>query len=196
MIINPAPPVITSPVLADNALAELRTALLAGLTWLDAAYGPAEKREGISEAGARIIYPAVFAGSANTPTDYLRLFPDEHLGNFCYFELADGQQINWQGPRQDPSIDVDLSIIFWFDFRTVYPSDHLTRTIEHVKDQVLDLFRDMVLASVTAQFDRIFTRSENIYRGYTISEIEGQFLMRPYGGFRVDGSMNFENPCP
>jgi hypothetical protein len=43
--------------------------------------------------------------------------------------------------------------------------------------------------------NRIYERAENIYRGYTLSEIDNQFLMHPFAGFRFDGILEFDELC-
>lgn len=43
--------------------------------------------------------------------------------------------------------------------------------------------------------DRVAERAENIYRGYDHGEIEGQFLMFPYTGFRLEGEMVINEQC-
>lgn len=189
-ILNPSPATITTPVLLDLSLSVIQSVLEAKISWLTTAYGKAEKRERL-KAEQRVIYPAIFAGG----TDYLTMFPDSHLGNFSYFEIPDGQEIEWNF-RRPHSFESDFGLIFWYDFRVVAPLDPTGVTNENVKAEVLGVLGGNTFPGVRVQVNKIFDRSENIYRGYTLSEIDNQFLMRPYGGFRLEGRLSYSASCP
>ena len=36
---------------------------------------------------------------------------------------------------------------------------------------------------------------KNIYRGYSLSEIDNQYLMHPFAGLRFDGILEFDEIC-
>jgi hypothetical protein len=186
---NPTPITITSPVLADVALAQLQVILEANLSWLTTAYGKIEKRVFQDPESRPVVFPAIFCGEK----EYLNLLPDEHLGNYSYVEVLDSQEVVWR-PRQTPDFKADIALVFWFDFRTVYPSDHNTRTVEHVKADVLDAL-NVSMPGLRITVNSISERAENIYRGFSASEIQHQFLMRPYGGFRVDANIFYKSAC-
>ena len=41
----------------------------------------------------------------------------------------------------------------------------------------------------------IYELAENVYRGFTLDEIDNQFLMHPFGGFRFEGVLSVNQPC-
>lgn len=189
-MINPVPATIASPVLLDVCFAQVSSALETGLSWLTKAYGKAERRERTRDRSS-ILYPAIYAGG----NDYINMLPDEHLGNYSWFDVVESQEVEWRY-RSAHDFKARFGLVFWFDFRTVYPSDHQEKTLEHVKSEVLGVLGSSTLPSTRLRVDQISERVENIYPGYTLHEVDNQFLMRPYGGFRIEGEVTYKAACP
>lgn len=188
---NPTPIVLNDPKGIDLALFEIQTKLTGatGLSWLTNAYGKAEYKKEI-EGNSTIIYPAVYAGNK----EYLKLFPDAHLGNFCFFIVDDNEEILSQSLK-NRELKSKFSLIFWFDFDSVYPSPLIPDeySIENVKYQVSTFFKTNTFSSAF-EWKNTYHNGSNIYDGFTDKEIDNQFLMRPYGGFRLEGTITyFEN---
>lgn len=192
MIQNPTIPTLAEPRLIDAVLLELQTAFASGLSWLNNAYGKAQRLVKAVE-GKTYYYPSVYAGS----TEYLTVFPDEHLLNHCFFDVEDVEGFNnWQKNGYS-QLTAKVGIVFWFDYRDVYPADWQSRTIENVKRDVLRIITTTRLEN-QARFtpENFYEQAENIYKGYTHKEIQTQFLMRPYGGFKIEGTLLFNEKCP
>jgi hypothetical protein len=83
---------------------------------------------------------------------------------------------------------VKIGLIFWFDFRKVFldPDDWRLFTVENVMDQVFNVLKDGSFVNSEMHFLRSWVEGVNIYNGFSDKEVENQFLMRPYGGFRID----------
>ena len=195
MIANPTIPTPIDPQLIDIALLQLQTELTTGLSWLTAAYGKAQRLIERNTSGKRIYFPGVYAGAK----EYLKVFPDSHLGNFCFFEVPDGnERVLWNKNHYN-WLTSDFGLIFWFDFRDVYPSpaDWTLHTIENVKSEVLRVLTTTTYSNLSITDITTFSeQADNIYRSYTHNEISEQFLMRPYGGFRINGTMRYKEKCP
>jgi hypothetical protein len=187
---NPTPITISSPQLLDAACKQIGDVLKANLSWLTSAYGLSEKRERLKD-NVRTLYPAIYCGGG----EHLKMLPDEHLGNFCYFDVQDGYQVE-SIPRKYWRLEATVGLVFWFDLRKVYPTTFDANTDENVKAAVLTALQKTMAPTFRFTVTRVYDRSENIYRGYTLSEIDNQFLMRPYGGFRLEGTLVYENACP
>ncbi len=195
MIKNPSIPTITDPQLIDAALAEINTKLVAGLSWLNSAFGKAIRLEETVD-GKKRAFPAIYTGET-LGTEYIKLIPDSHLGNFSFFDVEDGDEAKWVGRNYDQFVS-RIGLVFWFDFRDVYPSDHTTRTIDNVKATVYRLLKEMRLTKSTISFNKFHERKERVYRGYWVPDMDNQFYMRPYGLFRLDGEIRYREtstPC-
>lgn len=185
---TPTTPVPISPVLLDNVLSEIQTALTTNLTWLDSAFGKAQKLKRKMSDGREITYPAVYAGQK----DYLNVFPDSHIGNFCFFDFDDGHDLTYYG-RKSYDTKRSFGLVFWFNLQKVYPSDWTRRTTEHIKKDVFDFFRDIAFTKSEVIINDAFEEAANIYKGYSDKEIDNQFLMRPYSALRVEGTIIYND---
>lgn len=189
-------PVIENPVMLDAIIGEIQNGLADNISWLDAAFGRSQ-RLSKNLNGKRVITPNVFCGGWNGhgPNDYIEVSPDSKIGNFSFFEIDDPQTID-SGPWAR-EIKVPFGLIFWFDLTRVYhqPSN---RNTEKLKADILRVLNGRVgwhLSDGRILINKIYERAENIYRGYSLSEIDNQYLMHPFAGFRFDGLLEFPELC-
>lgn len=189
-------PVIPNAVMLDAVIGEIQQGLVNNLSWLDAAFGRAQRLTKNIE-GKRIVTPNVYCGGWNGhgPNDYIEVSPDAKIGNFSYFEVDDPQTID-PGPwaRQ---IKAPFSLIVWFDLTRVYGS-RTNRNTEKIKSDILHILNgraDFHLTNGRIVINKIYERAENIYKGYTLSEIDNQFLMHPFAGLRFEGLLEFDELC-
>jgi len=192
MLGTPAIPTLANPLMIDNAFAQIQTKLVAGLSWLDHAFGKAQRMKQTVN-GSTFIYPAVYIGNQ----DYLNVFPDAHIGSFTFFDITTSEDIKDRN-RVNTTLETTFSLILWFDFRKVYPANWQLQTTENVKAELLEFFRTNTFPNAKVRMSKIYDQAEDIYRNYTDKEIDDQFLMRPFGGFRMEGEIQyFEDPvCP
>ena len=189
-------PIIQNPVMLDEIIGEIQTGLIENITWLDAAFGRAQ-RLSKNINGKRVITPNVYCGGWNGhgPNDYIEVSPDSKIGNFSFFEVDDPQTID-AGPWAR-EIKAPFGLIFWFDLTRVYNADD-NRNTEKLKAEILHVLNGRAgwhLQNGRILVNKIYERAENIYRGYTLTEIDNQFLMHPYAGFRFDGLLEFAELC-
>ena len=195
---NPNAPIIPAPVLVDAKIAELQQILVANLPWLDAAFGRAQ-RLSKKMNGKTIITPNVYCGGwrGHGENDYIEVSPDSKIGNFSFFEVNDPETVEWQY-RQQMEIVTPFSLIFWFDTRRIFGVGD-NRNISHLKNEILTLLNGRTGLRFHTNghltIYHIYERAENIYRGYSLSEIDNQFLMHPFGGFRFEGVLDFDELC-
>lgn len=183
---TPQIPTLADAKLIDKALLPIQTSLTTKLSWLNHAFGKAQRLKEVVE-GKTVIYPGVYVGGE----EYLKVFPDSHIGNFTFFDIEDGEELDHKG-RGNVDFSVNFGLVVWFDYRTVYQADWQQRTIENVKSEVIDALKTTLLPiGSSLRITRSWERSENIYKGYTDKEIREQFLMRPFGGFKLEGELQF-----
>ena len=180
----------------DRVIGEIQTGLVANLSWLDAAFGRCQRLTKEMN-GKRIVTPDVFCGGwrGHGENDYIEVSPDAKIGNFAFFEIEDPQTIE-PGPWVR-TVKAPFALIVWFDLCRVY-NEQSNRNTEYIKAQILRVLngRDgWHLTNGRIAINRIYERAENIYKGYTLSEIDNQFLMHPFGGFRFEGLLEFDELC-
>ena len=189
-------PVIDKPVMIDKIIGEIQNGLVDNVTWLDVAFGKAQRlTKMINEK--RVVTPNVFCGGWNGhgPNDYIEVSPDSKIGNFSFFEIDDPQTID-AGPWAR-EIKAPFGLVVWFDLTRVY-DEPSNRNTEKLKADILRVLNGRAgwhLSSGRVQINRIYERFENIYKGYTLSEIDNQFLMHPFAGLRFEGLLEFEELC-
>lgn len=190
-------PTTSGAISLDYLLQEAQLGLIEGLPWLDASFGRSQRIVRM-QGGRRIVTPNVFCGGwkGHGENDYLEVSPDSKIGNFSFFEIEDPQTIE-TGATWARSIKVPISLIVWFDLRRVYETASY-RNIEYLKEQVLHILNGgsgWHLSHGRITIAKTYERAENIYRGYTLSETDNQFLIHPFGGLRFEGWIDYTELC-
>lgn len=193
---NTIAPIIDNPVMLDRVIGQIQQGLVENISWLDVAFGRAQRLTKNVE-GRSIITPNVYCGGwqGHGENDYIEVSPDAKIGNFAFFEVDDPQTIEvstWI--RQ---ITTPFALIVWFDLTRVYGVPD-NRNTEFLKAQILRVLNGRGgwhLGDGRIMLNQIYERAENIYRGYTLSEIDNQYLMHPFAGFRFEGTLQFDELC-
>lgn len=189
-------PVIPNAVMLDEVIGELQKGLYDNVSWLDSAFGRSQRL--IKEIrGKKVITPNVYCGGwrGHGPNDYIEVSPDSKIGNFSFFEVDDPQTIDVEPWARQ--IKAPFGLIVWFDLQRVYNSK-TNRNTEKLKADILKVLNGrsgFVMRKGRIQITKIYERAENIYKGYTLSEIDNQFLMHPFGGFRFEGILEYDELC-
>lgn len=194
---NTNAPIIKNPVMLDRVIGSIQQGLIDNLSWLDAAFGRAQRITRVTAGSKRIVVPNVYCGNwrGHGPNDYIEVSPDAKIGNFSFFEIEDPQTIS-AGPWAR-TITAPFGLIFWFDLGRVY-NEPDNRNVEYLKAQILRILNGRAnwhLPQGHIILNRIYERAENIYRGYTLTEIDNQYLMHPFAGLRFDGILEFDELC-
>lgn len=189
------------PKLLDIVCDNVASTLQSRLSWLDNAYGRCEKYFDAKEVGSDNVFPVVYK-EGRDGLDYQLLLPDEGLGNFMFIDVEQNQEIP-ENNIGSVSIECNIAIIVWFDYRKVYPSDWQNRTIENVKFDVLEaisagfggngrIYPYEVAESTREIYSTFSTRAID---AYTDREGMREALLRPFGGFRINCRLKFSQGC-
>jgi hypothetical protein len=184
-------------VLEDRALQAIASHLEAKLTWLDRAFGRASKLA-ITREGRQVFYPAYPSGDETSGKEYIALWPDENIGNFCWFDLRDEQVVeSWGRRNMNKNLySFRAGMVFSFNLKTIYGAYWKNYTTANV---VNEIFSDALVSfsnvGVSIIADRWFVNAENVYRGYSHNEVKNQFNMRPYGICRIDLGIKYSPDC-
>lgn len=182
-------PIKSNPKLFDKAFAQIQTSMGNELLWLDHIFGKAERLvKDIN--GKRYYTPNVFVGG----NEYYDIEPDDRkLGNYSFFTLDEPQDLtHYVGDRTH--LKAPFSLIIWCDMRKAGGYDE--RNTESLKQEILwCLNEDTHMRHGHFHITRIWEKAENIFKGFTLDEIDNQFLMHPYCGWRFEGIISISTEC-
>jgi len=184
---SPIVPQQEVPVMTDLCLSYIQEALRE-LSWLDYAFGKVQKLVK-TKNGASYFYPAVYQGN----NEYVSLLPDSGLGNFSFFVVDDPQTVEFF-PHVRNRIKLPVSLIVWYDVTKVNPLSE-DRNTERVKAELLRLLTDMTLKYGSFSITNIYEKAENIYKDFSLKEVDNQFMMHPYAGIRFQGEVIYNESC-
>ena len=183
-------PIRKNPQLLDALFADIQRGLVAKFGWLDKAFGRAERLVRYSAQKKKIYTPNVFAGG----NEYIDVTPDANIGNFSFFWVDDPQNVDAER-NVNISINTGFSLIVWVDIRKVY-NDRKERNKELLKREILDALNGGIwIKDGRVEITKVWELAENVYRGFTLDEIDNQFMMQPYCGFRFEGKLRITESC-
>ena len=180
----------SDPQLFEVLAIEMRTKLMDYFTWLDQAYLIAERRIETNTSNTQTVFPGLLAGNA----EYINALPDAHKLNYSYFEIDNPTDIDWSRTRAQ--ITHEVGLIFFFNYKALYPADWRTSTIERVKSDVLRFFHATSFAAGQVRPLSFDVTADAIYANYDHDEANQQFLMKPWGALRINLEVKYFQKCP
>lgn len=184
-------PVKETPYLFDKPIGELQQILKDSLPWLDYSFGRAERL--VKEVdGKRLYTPNVYTGDEQ----YEVILPDDRYGCYSFFTLSEPQDVISRMQRE-VRIRTPFSLVMWVDMRRVEKAINLVdeRNTEYVKEQVLSILGAARMHKGSIIVEQVYERAENVFQGFSLDEVQNQFLMSPFAGFRFAGTMITTNDC-
>ena len=176
------------PHLFDRVIGYVQDGLAANCAWLDHVFGRCERLVKVQN-GQKYFTPNWYRGKR----EYLLLTPDQRLGNYCFFVMDEPQQVTWSA-GETSRLRSPFSLIVWVDIRTI--DEHDERDTEKVKEDVLHVLNGQAwIREGSISVARIYERAENVFQGFTMDEVDNQFMMSPFAAYRFDGEMRINNAC-
>ena len=175
--------------LFDRPIQDLQRSIGAKLLFMDHIFGRCERL--IKEIDGRRIYsPNVYKGN----DEYILLTPDNtDLGNYCFFVREEPEQMAVDAGLHS-RLRAPFSLVVWVDLRTVEDDDQ--RNVYDLELKVLDAISSPgVLRSGGITVSRVYHRAENVFEGFTLDEVQNQFLMSPFFGLRVQFELLVDEDC-
>lgn len=185
----PKTPKPANPVLIDRVLAHLQDLLIEKVGWLDYAFGRAQKLV-TKRDRKEYFYPGIYIGK----NEYINVLPGDMFGNRTFFMLDDPQQIEFT-PRRYNTIKSPVSLVLWYDLSSIYKGS-TERNTEEIKQQILRVITEAIMPDGTRiELTKIYEQAENIFKGYSLKEIDTQYLMNPYAGLRIEMLVTYREQC-
>lgn len=184
-------PTFTHAYLCDKVIDDLQGILKEKLPWLQVSYGRCERLVKTID-GKRYYTPNVYKGS----NEYESLLPDDRRGCYSFFVMEEPQEVK-QMVQVEIRVKCPFSLIFWVDMRWVERVMNLPdeRNTEYVKEQILGVLDSAFTHKGRISINKIYERAENVFSGFTLDEVQNQYLMSPFAGFRFTGEMLVTNDC-
>lgn len=175
-------------VLLDAVIEEINEQMAVNLQWMTNIFGKVERL--IERINGRNYYSANIHIKGN---NYMRIAPDSGLGNFSFFVADEPEYIEYN--RYDQThFRTPVSLVVWVDMRTI-PSG-AERNIEAVKQEITRFLNGgLFLRSGRFFVTKIYNKAESIFDGFTLEEIDNQFLMQPFCGWRFEGEIELLDTC-
>ena len=175
---------VVDPTGLDRALASIATRL-ADISWMNYSFGLCHKI--LDENGNK---PVLYL---NDGLEHYPVYPNEDLGNFSVFDRYEGDVVNDFPGRRINEYRTKVGLIFWGDLREIYAADWRQRTREHVRADLMETLRNSSFRYAKIEPLEFYYEGRNIYPDYSISELDSQFLMRPFVGMRIDMFVTYNN---
>ena len=193
-------PLKGQPRLFEAVIQEMQVQMGVGLAWLNHVFGKAEKtavdysvlRQYYRKHEEKAAYylPSVYVGGGK----YESIVPDRRdWGNYAFFYMEEPQEVSG-GRRVPPYFDLEgtVNVIVWGDSRDIEAEDD--RNLESIKNEVLNVLGGMRLTTGHVEWERVYER-ESVFEEYSMSEMDGQYLMWPFFAFRVKGRVGCNTGC-
>ena len=178
----------TRAYLFDRVIQGLQDAL-GDIAWLTHIFGRSERLVKMKN-GMRYYTPNVYYGR----DEYIQLLPDNRdLGNYCFFVMEEPQTVTYPMGLQN-RVRAPFSLIVWVDMRTI-GATYDDRNTEQLKEQVLKTIKRGWIKHGAVTVEKVYERAENVFQGYSLDEVDNQYLMSPFAGFRLTGEMQIDEEC-
>lgn len=181
-------PTKPQPKLFDKLIGAMQKGLADNLPWLTHSFGKAERLIKVIK-GRRYYTPNLYVGNG----EYMNIEPDSDLGNYSFFVLEEPQNITYERGQRN-IITAPYSLVVWFDLRKVETED--LRNTEAIKQNILRVLNGEIFTREGRySVRRVYEKAEKVFEGFTLDEVDNQFLMHPFAGFRFEGEMEIEDEC-
>lgn len=177
------PPFFADPVLVDEVIQDFQTALASDLSaWLLFVYPKTKIGVGKNEDGSVSTYPQVYNNDGSGK--YIDVRPNSKTRSFLFFEVNDPNTINIDRNADENSYD--LSLVCWFNLLEIDSSRSEDFTMELVADTINSInaiakYKGLISVDVDVEIN-----PENIFDKYTLPQEDTQYLLYPYGGFKLN----------
>lgn len=177
------------PRLFDHVIQDLQKNIAKRLLFMNHIFGRCERLQK-DVNGHRVFSPNVYAGK----DEYILLTPDNtELGNYCFFVAGEPEQLAVQMGSYG-RLRAPFSLVVWVDMRTIEEDDD--RNTYDVELKVLDAIGEAgAIRHGGMTIGRIYHRAENVFDGFTLDEVDNQFLMSPFFGLRIEMEFWVNEDC-
>lgn len=192
---TPKIPVVKTPKLFDEAINEFNQRLAVELPWLTYLFGQSEPMSRKLGNGGVQVFPSVYAGE-NHENEYQSVLPDELFGSgseirgYSFFEIGSPTYDSFKITSPVNYLDADVGIVFWFNLKKVLSDPEEYRNWDLAIFNIIEAIK-----KCSQSFSGVVTplnytkKASEIYKEYSLKEVDQQFLLHPFAGVRVNCDM-------
>jgi hypothetical protein len=139
------------------------------------------------------MYPQVWQGPGK---DLLEVLPNDNLKSQSFFKVEDPIEALEYVPDGLSLMRAPVSLIVWFNLNRI--DDTITYNFsEQLKAEVQRKITTALLAErASVEILKIWEGAANVFKGYDISQLKDQELVYPWGGFRFELAITYQEDCP
>lgn len=182
---------LSAPTGFDYAIESIRSALSA-ISWLTKSFGRAWQFK--EHSGDKILtIPKVFQGQTDDKHgEYLNVLPNDNL-NAQSFIFATSPEKWDQFNRFEGSMKSrDIAIVFWVNMKEIDETKNYIFTDDLKADVEYILKSHPNVLSLERYYDE---KASEIFSGWSIDEVNTQYLMYPYAGMRFELTLSYPENC-
>lgn len=176
------------PIGVEAVIEALRLQLIDGLPWLEKAFGRAWEFKEESTSGRTIRIPKCYTESG----EYINVLPNDNLVAQCFFQLNGSETYSVFNYAAGSMKEVDLSVIFWMNLKRIDETKDYIFT-EELKADVEEVLKNTGYTKELVEW--VDERAEDVFIRYDVDDVNTQYLMYPYAGFRVTVTVNYPENC-
>jgi hypothetical protein len=178
-----------SPKLFDRPIQDIQRSIAKKLLFMHHVFGRCERLAKVVD-GRTVYSPNVYKGG----DEYILLTPDNaDLGNYCFF-IREEPETMVENFGNHGRMRATFSLVVWVDMRTIEDKDQ--RNVYDFELKVLDAVASPgVLRSGGVTVNRVYHRAESVFDGFSLVEVDNQFLMSPFYGLRIKFELWVDEDC-
>jgi len=184
---TPNIPLIPNPIGLDYAIQQIQIKL-GGISWLDYSFGKSIRIE--HEPDSKKYFPAVYDGSS----EYFSVEFNDNLQAQSFFIAGDGKMIDFE-ENQYNTWKYDLDLVVWWNYKKIDPIKDFLFIEELKRDVVSVLSRGIPGIDITYEVEGVTEDFYKIFKEYSFTEAQRQYIMHPFGAFRISGTVKFDEQC-
>lgn len=187
---NPPVELVPNPEALDLAIQAIQERL-AGLSWLEKAFGRCTKQ--IARLQDAEIKNRQARNEYTFPEVYFKREPyncmvNDNLKSYCFFHAKDALRFtDWEPFLQMQGAEQPLALIFWLNLGRIDPAKNynFSESLRREVVQVLKQCPGLKLESSSLEVN-------NVFNPFTITEAFRNYLKPPFAAFRFDGTLSFD----
>ena len=198
-------PVPAGTVFIDTVIESMRAKLSSELPWLEKAYGRSYRRAE-TRTGNSLVLPAVFeTKSTDLAGEYIPMEFNDGLMAYCFFEIGDKTAIDFVEQASN-YYSIPVNIVFWanlvkindtfsLDLLKRLPSDYYFAELLQGDVRGVLTKKMTKIGNARLSISETVDNADDVFSEYDFDREARKFLEFPWAGFRINTTIEIQEPC-